>query len=333
MGVIAASLRRSYAIHGVTLEVSSSDPAVLAAIDLRLRDFGREPECDAAAQVGIEFLSGPDWNPGRVELPPEPARPVYDTPFGTLHYAPESDVIGGRLGGVSLRCEPQRGLCLIGGPALAGQELYLATHPLATIALIELLERRGLYSLHAACVAPREGRGVLIAGASGAGKSTLTLTLARAGVPILSDDIVFLRPLPDAPGVQALGFADTIGVTGYAAERFDELRERLGAEPAADGFPKRLRRIDELFGVAVLPACMPGALVFPEVAPGQRSRIAPMSPRDALLRLVPDVLLTEPAATQAHLGAIASLLEQVDCYALRSGVDVERAADLVSALV
>jgi hypothetical protein len=49
--------------------------------------------------------------------------------------------------------------------------------------------------------------------------------------------------------------------------------------------------------------------------------------------LVPDVLLTEPAATQAHLQAIGMLVEQARCYELRSGTDVERAAELVRAVI
>ena len=64
-----------------------------------------------------------------------------------------------------------------------------------------------------------------------------------------------------------------------------------------------------------------------------RARSTPLDSGDALLRLVPDVLLTDPAATQAHLRAIAALLEQVRCYTLRSGTDLERAAELVQAVV
>ena len=55
--------------------------------------------------------------------------------------------------------------------------------------------------------------------------------------------------------------------------------------------------------------------------------------REALLRLVPDVLLTQAESTRAHLAAIAELLTQVRCYTVRSGHDLERAAQLVRALV
>jgi hypothetical protein len=45
------------------------------------------------------------------------------------------------------------------------------------------------------------------------------------------------------------------------------------------------------------------------------------------------VLLTDTLSTQAHLQAIGALLDQVECYSLRSGADLERAAALVAELV
>jgi hypothetical protein len=259
---------------------------------------------------------------------------VYDTPHGSLHYFPDSDALCGRVGGVWLRCEPGRGVASLQSAAFVGTDLYLATHPLATICVIELLERLGLFSLHAACLADPDGAGVLLSGPSGSGKSTLSLALARAGMSFLSDDIVFLAPSPQDGGgaVRALGFTDAIGLPDYAAERFGEVRARL-SRPPAPGFPKRLGRIEELFGAPAVRACRPHVLVFPQVSHDRFSRVEAFDPGEALLRLVPDVLLTEPVATQAHLAAIGSLLGQVDCYALRSGRDLERAADLIGSLI
>jgi hypothetical protein len=326
MSARAAITLRSYAIDGVRLTVRSHDPAVLEAMDLRLRGFDRDPS-PARAEVRFEFVAG-----GESAAPPAGrGRPVYDTPYGSVYYFPDADAIWGELAGVHLRCEPGRGIAWVQSAVFTGRELYLATHPLATIGLMELLERHGLFSLHAACLATSVEHGVLVAGPSGAGKSTLALALARAGMSFLSDDVVFLaRDGDGAMGV--IGFADAIGLTEHTAERFSELR-RLLDDPAAPGFPKRLRRIEELFGAPVLTACVPEVLVFPQVRRGQPSRIAPLDPQEALLRLVPDVLLTEPAATQAHLAAIAAMLGQVRCYAVDSGVDLERAAELVHELV
>jgi dihydropteroate synthase len=61
--------------------------------------------------------------------------------------------------------------------------------------------------------------------------------------------------------------------------------------------------------------------------------LAALDPGEALVRLVPDVLLTDAAAAHAHMGAIAALLEQVRCHALRSGSDLEVVADAVRELL
>ena len=332
MSSALASTRRTFELHGIALGVCARDAAVLEALELRLRDFatGDGDAGERDPELRFEFVAGGISDP----TPPSgTARPVYDTPHGTLHYFPAADLLRGRLGGVELRCEARRGVARFESPSYDGRDLYLATHPLATISLMELLERRGLFALHAACLSTADRRGVLLAGASGAGKSTLALALVHAGLRFLSDDIVFLLARDDSDdAVRVLGFADTIGLTEHAADRFPALRARC-AQPPAPGYPKRLHRIEDLFEEPALPDCRPNVLVFPEVSPEHPSDIAPLDPGAALLRLVPDVLLTDPAATQAHLRAIASLVGQVRCYTLRSGFDLERAADLVAALL
>jgi hypothetical protein len=324
---VTTSTERSFELHGVVVGVHAQEPAVIDAMALRLRDF--QVDATGFPEVGFEFVTGGalDGTP-----PPGAGRPVYDTPHGTLHYFPEADILRGRLGAVELRCEAGRGVALFHSPGYAGRDLYLATHPLATISLMELLERRGLFALHAGCIANDLGLGVLLAGPSGAGKSTLTLALAHAGMRFVSDDIVFLSSDRGSDSVTVLGFADTVGLTEYAAAHFTAFRT-VADEPPAPGFPKRLHRIEDLLGSPALPACEPRALVFPSVAPGAPTALDPLDPGEALLRLVPDVLLTDPAATQAHLQAIASLLRKLPCYTLCSGSDLERAAAIVQALL
>lgn len=327
MSVEATDVQRWYEVHGVVISINSSEPAVLEAMDLRLRDFRCEMVVPGV-DVRFEFLT--DDRDGCAQ-PAGNGRPVYETPYGSLYYYPDADALWGEFAGVSLRCEPGRGVAVMHAAAFTGRELYLATHPLATISLMELLERRARFSLHAACLATSSGYGVLLAGPSGSGKSTLALALARAGMSFLSDDVVFLEhELPGAVG--ALGFPDAVGVTEQTAERFAAFRPLLD-EPPAPGFPKRLRRIEDLLGAPAVSECVPAALVFPQVLRDQPSRIASLDPQEALIRLVPDVLMTEPGATQAHLEAIAALLGQVQCYALGSGADLERAAELVRAAV
>jgi hypothetical protein len=314
--------RRAYSMHGVGIEVTAREPEVIEAMDLRLRAFRGE----AGNGVVMRFAFEPhDERVYTVEA----GRPVYDTPYGTLRYFPHAGATGGELAGVHLWCDRERGVATIRAREFRDRGLYFATHPLTTIALMELMERHRRFSLHAACLVSPAGNGILLCGPSGSGKSTLTMALAASGLQFLSDDVVFLAHRPaDAGGVEALGFADTIGLSAFAAERFPELRERA-AEAPARGFPKRLARIEDLVGRPAVLRCIPRAVVFPSVASDQASVIGRLDPGEALLRLAPDVLLTEPYGTQAHLDAIGALLRQVSCFAVTSGADLERAASMI----
>ncbi|MDA0163850.1 hypothetical protein OM076_26505 [Solirubrobacter ginsenosidimutans] len=309
----------TYSLHGVDLEVHGA-PDIQLEMELRLRAF-RSPV--GAHPLRLEFLEGPD----RAIAPPTDAsRPVYETPYGDVAYFPDTDTLWGDLRGVRLRCDATSGVARLQcDTGFSGRELYLATHPLATIALMELLERRDRYCLHAGCL-ELDGRGVLVAGPTGSGKSTLTVALVRAGLGFVSDDLVFLAHGEDR--LEALGFADAAGVTDASAERF-----ALEGTPRRDGFPKRLIRLEDAFGVTPVERCEPRVIVFPEVVYDSPGEVMPLDPGEAYLRLVPDVLLTQPAGTQAHLKAIAALLAQVRCYTLRSGTDLGYTAELVRALL
>ena len=226
------TVRRSYRMHGVNVEVLTDDPAVMQAMDFRFRRFGGSHR-DVAPALRFEFVSV-----DAAEALPAAGRPVYDTRFGSLQYFTDEHLLAGALGGVTLRCDPARGRALITAPAFEAERLYFATHPVASVALMELMERQERFSLHAACLSDSDGNGLLLSGPSGAGKSTLTLALARAGMEFLGDDIVFLRhALGGRERVEALGFADAMGLGSFAASRFPRVRG-TGRRTTGRGFPE-----------------------------------------------------------------------------------------------
>jgi len=59
-----------------------------------------------------------------------------------------------------------------------------------------LCHQRGLFPLHASCVAINGGA-VAFCGASGAGKSTLAATLVKRGHPLISDDVTVINPMAE----------------------------------------------------------------------------------------------------------------------------------------
>jgi hypothetical protein len=188
-----------------------------------------------------------------------------------------------------------------------------------TISLVEMLKQRGLYSVHAAG-ASADGRGVILAGESGAGKSTLSLALTRAGFGFLGDDTLFLAPGP--AGLRLVGFPDEIDVTDETIGLFPELAGLLAVPPLQPG-AKRQVRGEDTYAATVVAECRPAALVLPRVAHTERSTLRPISPAEALLELAPNVLLTDAAASQAHLDALAALARAGPCYRLETGRDLD----------
>jgi hypothetical protein len=225
--------------------------------------------------------------------------------------------------------EPGPGRVRMSARGADGADLWLLSHPLFTVPLAELLKRRGLYSLHAAglCL---DGKALVLPGTSGSGKSTLALALVRAGFGFLGDDTLFLARRPD--GLRLLAFPDEFDLTEQTVGFFPELAPLLD-QAARPGWRKRQLRAEQVYGAPVVWECGPGALVFPRVAGRRESVLAPLDPGEALLELAPNVLLTEPASSQAHFDALAELARASRCYRLETGTDLDGAVRLLRDLL
>jgi hypothetical protein len=225
-------------------------------------------------------------------------------------------------------CEPERGRARLAALEPAEEDLWPLSHPLFTLPLVELLKRRGLYAVHAAGLS-EGGRALLLAGHSGSGKSTLTVALVRAGLGFLGDDTLLLSRRPE--GLRILAFPDEVDLTDESVGFFPELEFRMNG--AREGWRKRQLRADQVYAAEVVWECEPGILVFPQVAGTADSVLEPLDPGEALFELAPNVLLTEPRSSQAHLDALAGLVAASRCYRLATGRDLDGAVRLLRGLL
>jgi hypothetical protein len=183
------------------------------------------------------------------------------------------------------------------------------------LALVWLLRERGVFALHASCVA-RNGRGLLIAGDSGSGKSSTALSLIQQGWDWLADDIVLFEPSPTAR-LRALA-------RGFAFHA--TLAERVSGLTGTAVADKHFADIEGLFTGRQLDQCRPVALLFPRVAGSETSRLVSLSPVEALAALLPASggIFAGGALAQSErqLRALGTLVSTVPAYRLLAGQDI-----------
>lgn len=319
---------RSFRFHGLWVRIAAAAD-VLAALGARLAEF---PELAAVEVPAMRFEFHPfeHARSRAVQRPVGQGRSVVDLVSGSVEYFEKPDELFVDFGarGRAL-CALRTREVWVAYPGNDPRSVWLCSHPLFTIPLAELLKRAGLYMVHAAGLA-HEGRGLLVAGASGAGKTTLCLALLRAGFGFLADDTVFLSPRVDGVagqagqrgGVRLLAFPDEVDLTEQTAGFFPELKSETGQLPPPIR-PKRAISATRLYGVAPQWECQPAMLVFPQQAPVPQSVLMPMSKEEAFLQLLCNVVRTDVDASQAHLNALSTLVQQCHCFRLRAGRDFE----------
>jgi hypothetical protein len=264
-------------------------------------------------------------------IAPDDARPVYESAMGEVRYSDRTDrMFISSLWPIRAACDPRSGETIVSIAGAVDEHLWALSHPLLTIPLIETLKRRGRFSVHAAGLSIG-GKGLLISGSSGAGKSTLALALARAGFGFLGDDMLFLVRAGEG-GLRALAFPEAFDLTDDTVRLFPDLADLLKAE-RQPGWPKHQLRVDERFGAEVVWQCRPVILVFPRVAASGRSTLAPMDQGEALLEILPNILLTESASSQQHLDVLTELVSSCACYRLETGTDFGELANRLAGLL
>ena len=309
-----------YSFHGVNLSVHADNANLLRALRARLEPFAAPP-----AKPELTFTFSCVTEQHRVQKPSGPSRPVYDAPEGDVLYF--ESVEGGALyidvcGRVRALCKPLSGHTEVSYLPSQRGNLWLLSRPMFTLPFIETMKRRGLYNLHAAGLCKGE-RALLLPGSSGSGKSTLTLALLRAGWGFMSDDMVFLK----REDSRVLAFPDEIDFTEKTARLLE-----LSPRHKLSGGEKYQLSAGTL-GAGVVLESEPAALVFPRIAHAEKSTLHPVTRDEALLELLPNVLLTEARASQAHVDALGALVAACPAYRLETGRDFERLPALLEELI
>jgi hypothetical protein len=322
-----AKQTRSYCFHGMELQVACS-AAIAEFLDNRFRLLFSEGE--RRETISFDFQSVADASRHCVKKPDGQGRVFYDLPSGEACYFKAQDQLYISFrDGVRALSKPEQGCASFSIVESKPVNLFVASHLLFTILLVEILKRRGFYSLHAAGFST-DGKAILIPGTSGAGKSTLAITLLRSGFGFLSDDMVFLRRASD--GLRVLGFPEDVDVSDRTIGFFPEL-DFLGRSPKAEGWPKRQVRADEVYRVKPVREGRPQAIIFPQISNKETSALRLIDPDEALRELVSNVLLTEPRSCQSHLGILSELVRQTPCYRLETGRDFDRIPVLLRELL
>ncbi len=238
-----------FELHGLTLavrglegwpEASSALRSRLAALPYRDGRDGRDGDTPPDLTFEICRSSGPGHDLER----PDRIRSIYDPPLGEVVYDERADLLyiehGPRMRAL---CEPAAGRARFSAIQPDENDLWLLSHPLFSLPFVEMLKRRGLYSLHAAGLSAN-GRALILPGTSGSGKSTLAVALARAGLGFLGDDTLFLSSNPE--GLRVLAFPDEVDLTEQSVAFFPEVAPWL--TPATEGWQKRQLPAGRLFG-------------------------------------------------------------------------------------
>jgi hypothetical protein len=188
------------------------------------------------------------------------------------------------------------------------------------VGLIHLFAQYGYYDLHGAGLT-HNGSGCLFLGPSGSGKSSLALNLVKQGWGYASDDALLMKG--NSPEVSALSFRKYFYIDPKLAKRFPELGPSLINHGQIEA-EKCFIDLDDVWPGRFQPEFVPEKVVFCHVTHQEASRIASISKKDALLRLLPQSasVFFNRCFAEKQIDALKRLVEQTQCYAFDAGLDV-----------
>ncbi|HUN54993.1 MAG TPA: hypothetical protein VMU29_07555 [Smithella sp.] len=217
-------------------------------------------------------------------------------------------------GRIMIDFEKGSALSLICGDAMLPtyQKYLFVEHPLD-----KLLTSKGIFSMHASC-AQVFGKGIAFTGNSGAGKSTAAFALMRKGMPILTDEKLFIFK---DKGYAAGSISDIIKVK-------DDVISNFFASPGscreydviAEEHYLKLGGSKETAWQSLAPLkvlCMLEQTGLPE------TEVKAVSPTRLAGGLFPVTITgASPQFRAAKFGFITEMLENIECRLVKFGTDM-----------
>lgn len=327
-----------FSLYGTSVRYTTSSPFLTEPVNELLRHFRRN-SLDESVPLTLSFQAVQD----RTEIPltiSSAARHLSSGTGAAIGDRPETDLPheviqdGGRL----IADFFDAGVLVIDGTHgrangyLVRPQMMHASliEYLFHLALIELLRRRGLYTIHATAL-EKHGQGILIPGNSGRGKTTSFISLLRSGYRYLSDDHPLFRDAGDH--VELLPFPIKINVTEDTIRFFPELRDAPD-DLLHPGFPKRAFYAEDLYPTSMGGCCRPALVLFPHVVDAPHSHLELLPKSRALEMLLPQALLVyDPEIAKREFQVLVKIIQQVTCYRVHFGRDMLDLPKLITPLL
>ena len=197
------------------------------------------------------------------------------------------------------------------------------------VPLIYWSEAQGVGMVHAGLVS-LFGSGILLPGMSGAGKSTAALGCAVGGHGFLGDDLVGVQCLRNG---EYLGHSlhASISIAAHHLDRFP-VAARYAIPLSSPGSGKLLVAMWEAYPHLLQRSVRIQAVAIPRVSGQRVSRLRPAAKRDALIALGVGSLLLIPGNDGHRLKRLSEMIEQLPCYWLELGSDIESIARCAEAI-
>jgi len=243
---------RTYSISGVSVKVECEDPALAEEVRGAMDDFFYRRSGLAASgfpQIAVIFKN---YHPSFKV--PESALEFASSP--TLDILKNEDFYYLKREDAVCQLDLSKSIGTVYTRAPFWKKTAKSRQEFLMLSLLWLLQRHGLYALHANGLS-KDNAGILLVGCSGSGKSTSSLSLIRQGWNYLSDDVVLLRESPD--GIESIAFQKGHSFDPDLINHYPELDPYV--KPSING-QKRFLDITSVYPDGFIYSSFPKVLIF-----------------------------------------------------------------------